>query len=72
MQVAHFEYKCRRCGEVFGSTSTGAERAIECLISAMLGIGTGPGIPLTMTDVHHYCQEGRGIGDLVGYRIEEE
>ena len=68
---AKFEFRCRRCGEVFSDMETSGN-ASQHLIGAMLGFPVGNGIQLKMLSNHFDCiKTGEmGVGDLIGYRIE--
>lgn len=70
---AKFEFRCRRCGEVFSDIETSENMASQHLINAMLGVLVGNGIRLEMLSNHFDCiKKGEmGVGDLIGYRIIE-
>lgn len=73
MKTAVFEYKCRRCGKVFDGCETAADRAYDVLVQLEILGNSGPGIPMRYLSWHDKCRgEGTGVGDLIGYRIEEQ
>ena len=76
---AHFEYKCRRCGEVFSPM-------VQILVSAedtkaighLRNIITAPGRSASILAIHFCGREPEaeglpkvtGVGDLIGYTIK--
>lgn len=77
MTKATFEYKCRRCGNVFSTpTTTDGEWAFNVLNTVALG-HIDPSCDVRLHTVHTDCRlgskttPGLGIADLIGCRIEE-
>ena len=69
---AIFEFRCRRCGEVFDfGHLTDADSALDKLEFAIHHEITDLGASVHQTNVHNCKTGGVGVGDLIGYRIEE-
>lgn len=63
MKTARLEYRCRRCGQVYRLSYCDEPTAISLVCAAE------PPTPY----LHAECPDnGVGIGDLIGYRIEAE
>ena len=76
MKTAVFQYRCRRCGELYDSgLETGASRADHVLIAAMHKMAVGNDLVLPLLDVHTSCVvdgvTGTGMADLAGYKVKE-
>ena len=72
MKIAIFQYKCRRCGELFGSGETAESRAFVVLIHTIQNTSQciTDSAPALLT--YHSCKDkGMGVGDLVGYTVKE-
>ena len=69
---AQFEYRCRRCGELYRNPCCSPDLARWILIEvAMLGSGgsTKKGGKVYRYTTHGCKDGGEGIADLLGYRI---
>lgn len=65
---AIFEYECRRCKKIDGSTYFAAEGAGMKLVSTTTEFNPDPMLPLISV---HRCEDGgEGVTDLIGYRVE--
>lgn len=74
MLEAQFEYKCRRCGEIHRNPCCGVEMARQLLIEISIaesGIRAPRGGSVHMYDVHRCDDDGEGLADLQGYRIDD-
>ncbi len=65
-----FEYKCRRCGDVFTGPTAG-EPVIHIGMVEMLDGDrmTSKGIPVSIRDLHHCNDKGYGMADLIGAKV---
>ena len=70
-----FEYKCRRCSTVFDGCESSAQSASIHLVNAChLTFLKHSAVPPPKVSFHKcfpVMREGEGIGDLIGYRIED-
>ena len=73
---AIFEYKCRRCGEIWpaeGMHIVDANRALPEIINPgprQWKVYPGGMTPCVILRQTHQCRDGVGIADLIGYRTE--
>lgn len=63
-KVAHFKWKCRRCGEVFGNTESSVDTAARIMTDLVVfGKDTGQGIRVHLLESHlckgGWCRSGR-------------
>lgn len=69
MKEAVFRYHCRHCGVTYDGACMGPQNASLYLLMIGLGHKT-PGIPQSMTDIHHcdnWSDDSRlGVSDLIG------
>lgn len=72
MKTAHFQYKCRRCGEIEENPHCGIDHALLHLINA---IGEykkeSPQAP-ELLSLHDCKDGGMGVSDLVGYSVSDD
>lgn len=71
--MAVFQYKCRRCGAVHGSTCTSAQNAMAYMMHLIHGLPDPKldGVPAPeMMDTHRCEFGGMGVSDLTGYKLE--
>ena len=68
---AQYLYKCRRCGKIDRSTSSGENLAMMQTINIVLCIPT-KGIPLSMISTHICKDGGYGVTDFIGVDIIDE
>jgi hypothetical protein len=82
MSNANFEYKCRRCGQVYASnTMTGLQNAEAFLVNLVYDVPLPSRIGMSepirnngmlKANSFHDCADGgKGISDVAGYRVEE-
>lgn len=68
MTEARFEYKCRRCHEVFTTLQCEYEEAEKILFTSVNpGIGEGK-TAFNLISMHTCNDGGGGVMDLVGFR----
>ena len=77
-QIRIYEYKCRRCGEIFTEDIGGEAEAIEGMISLIAIPDTQEEVlykqkfpdafpkQLLFKSIHHCKDGGWGLGDIVG------
>ena len=77
MELAKFECKCRRCGEIKQNPVTSAENGLICLLAAIwndpsiLAAGLRTQRPQILST--HTCADGgMGVCDLIGYAKVDE
>jgi len=75
MDIATFEFKCRRCGEIHTGATGNKDTVFMNLVS--LVTNTPPpelaiGIPEVLLSVHNCKDKGYGISDLIGAKPEKE
>lgn len=70
MKTAHFEYKCRRCGEIEKNPHCADSKAIFHLMNAMTNSPREPFAP-SMLEMHICNDGGNGIADLIGCSFTE-
>ncbi len=75
MKIAIFQYKCRRCGEIFDSASERrADQAELVLLHSLAGPYDESNVSKLMIHPKGCVQDGdtgMGVGDLAGFRIGE-
>jgi len=73
MIEAQFEYKCRRCGDIFHNPCCSPEHAKYILINIAMsgkeGNDINHGGRVFIYETHQCKDEGVGIADLLGYTI---
>ena len=71
MKEANFQYKCRRCSNIYSDTSTAENTAFKTLINS---VSETYGEPTTIDFFSvHCCKDGgKGVSDLIGYSVEGE
>jgi len=69
---AVFEYKCRRCNEIFDGCESGVNSAYMHLVNACYHVPSD-NPPPSQVSFHECVKKSNeyAIGDLIGYRIEE-
>lgn len=78
MKIAIFQYRCRRCGRIFDGAEISEAHARGRLVEAILNIKIDhKDIPLGLMDTHicnfkPHDDGGMGVGELIGYKIEEQ
>jgi len=74
MEVAKFQYKCRRCGKIELNPCTAEKNAHLLLLCAVYGYDPPQSfIPAPQMFSIHLCNDkGLGVADLIGYSIFEE
>jgi len=81
--TAVYEYKCRRCDKVFDGCECGAKFASGYLIELLItGRTSGPSAAMgprmieshfcKKTDTETFVEGGIGVGDIIGFRIEDQ
>ncbi len=71
MKEIKFQYKCRKCGEVYTGGRTGEEGAQVRLTCEVFGHPIPErhwGEEPRLLGVHH-CKNGQGVADLIGYEV---
>lgn len=74
MKVAHFEYKCRRCGEIDRSSCCGEALARSCIVAMVIDekVDLKIGMQPQLLSIHYCKDEGEGISDCIGYELKDE
>lgn len=68
--TAHFQYRCRRCGEIEENPHTAESNGQNCLMEALYGFPSGlRGMPLQLLGIHCCKDGGMGVSDLIGFSV---
>lgn len=70
--TAIYEFKCRRCGAIDGTTQSSPEIAQTVVIeTVVVGKCVRYGIPTTMVSTHLCKDGGTGVTDFIGVGLKE-
>lgn len=69
MKTAHFQYKCRRCGEI--KESPRVDHAMHRLVNAIYECKRSNLQAPELFSTHSCKDGGIGVGDLIGYSVSE-